>query len=76
MKLGRNTWNSACLTFLFWPRSVACLKSTVLEGVVSGGKKDYRKRAEFDRRALWVTVSETFYVCMEREGVLLGMREL
>lgn len=28
------------------------------------------------KRVLWVTVSEKFYVCMEREGTLLGMRKL
>lgn len=77
LKLGRSTWNSACLTFFFWLLSVACLKSTVLEGVESGRKKDDRKRSEaFKRRVLWVTVSEKFSVCMEREGTLLGMRDL
>lgn len=44
---------------------------------MSGRKKDDRKRSEgFKRRVLWVAVSEKFYVCMEREGTLLGMREL
>lgn len=76
LKLGRS-WNSACLTLFSWPPSVACLKSTVLEVVVSGRKTDDRKRSEgFKRRVLWVTVSEKFYVCMEREGTLLEMREL
>lgn len=35
-----------------------------------------KDQKDFKRKALWVTVSEKFYVCMEREGILLGMRKL
>lgn len=39
------------------------------------GRKNSERSERFKRRALWVTVSEKFYVCMEREGILLGIRK-
>jgi hypothetical protein len=27
-------------------------------------------------KSIWVTVSEKLYACMEREGTLLGMRDM